>query len=464
MNNLDLIKWIHSDMEFVVRDNDPYTCYGGVLSEWEPEDPMKMKYGLEEPVFSDRLHTKNQFYELCEQCIHEGREDTYFTINSFAVPKKSSRYVRHLNAIALDYDYYKLESFQNLTPRQMYEDHIKDTLPCTPSAVIDSGRGLYVLYIFNHASVAMVSLYKAVYKHLYEQQKQFGMDAKAMNITQVIRIPGTVNTRSMSDVEILETNDTAYTIQELAQIILPFSLEKTKEFKKRQKKAQKKAQTDEIPECLSNIIEDFKTLIRLRKGDCRGYREYMIFVLQEKMNYYGVVREKALEISHEINAIFKEPLQDAEIIKRCKPARKYPHTTSKSKIMRALDITDEEAKKLIYFRNAQQDRNTKRRRQRRHGLLNRSEKQIKLLERRQKVVEGIIQGKTLASIQKEYKESKRTFKRDLAYIVAHPNEFKELYMVLLKRFLESLQCVLEEKVHTQKNIDVKKQFSMVNTS
>lgn len=48
---------------------------------------------------------------------------------------------------------------------------------------------------------------------------------------------------------------------------------------------------------------------------------------------------------------------------------------------------------MIYFRNAKQDRNTKRRRQRRHGLLNRSEKQIKMLERRQKVVEGIMQGK-----------------------------------------------------------------------
>lgn len=464
MNNIEFIKWIHSDMEFVARDNDPYTCYGGVLSEWEPEDPLKKKYGLEESVFSDRLHTKKQFYQLCEQCINEGREDTYFTINSFAVPKKSSQYVRHLNAIALDYDFYKLESFQNLTPRQMYEDHIKNTLPCTPSAIIDSGRGLCVLYIFNHASVAMVSLYKAIYKHLYEQQKQFGMDSKAMNITQVIRIPGTVNTRSMSDVEIIETNDTSYTIQELAQIILPFSLEKTKEFKKHKNKALKRAQTDKIPQILSNIIEDFKTLIRLRKGDCKGYREYMIFILQEKMNYYGVVREKALEISYEINAIFNEPLQDREITKRCKPARKYPYTTSKSKIMRGLEITDEEAKKMIYFRNAKQDRNTKRRRQRRHGLLNRSEKQIKMLERRQKVVEGIMQGKTLAIIQKEYTESKRTFKRDLAYIVAHPNEFKDLYIVLLERFLESLEGIIEEKVQIRKKLNINKNISMVNTS
>ena len=134
--------------------------------------------------FADRLYKPEEFFSACSKICSEHKEDMYFSINSFDRCQKKTEYVRHLNAIAMDFDFYKIEEYSNLTPWQMYQEHIKDKLPFAPTFVIDSGRGLYVIYCFQHAPKKCAEVYKSVYKAIQKKFEKEGMDEKAMNVTQ----------------------------------------------------------------------------------------------------------------------------------------------------------------------------------------------------------------------------------------------------------------------------------------
>ena len=73
--------------------------------------------------------------------------------------------------------------------------------------------------------------------------EKYGMDPCALNTTQVIRLPGTINSRTGRIVQVLELNDTEYTLQQLAKQ-LPWSKEQVGVHKKEGKKKRKKVDWD----------------------------------------------------------------------------------------------------------------------------------------------------------------------------------------------------------------------------
>ena len=49
-----------------------------------------------------------------------------------------------------------------------------------------------------------LSLWKAVQEYLYSQLKEFGADRKALDVTRILRVPGSINSKSGTRVTILE--------------------------------------------------------------------------------------------------------------------------------------------------------------------------------------------------------------------------------------------------------------------
>ena len=263
--NLNLVNKIH--------EGGDQSCYAAILTNWKtssmpigerafelyaaalPEEEIAKSLGISEEEttkilqeyrgrylgskksdFYDRLYPIEEFKQWC--CSLQGESDVYFSLNSFYRKKKLAGEVRHINAFCLDFDFYKLKRYETYEPAAFYEV-IRRHLELTPTAVVDSGRGLYVIYAFQHCSYHMDRLYHSVMKHFLKKFEKYGMDPRALNTTQVIRLPGTINSRTGRIVQVLELNDTEYTLQQLAKQ-LPWSKEQVGVHKKEGKKKRKR--------------------------------------------------------------------------------------------------------------------------------------------------------------------------------------------------------------------------------
>ena len=79
-------------------------------------------------------------------------------------------------------------------------------------------------------------LWYAVQRYIYNQLKEFGADANALDPTRVLRIAGTVNSKSNSYVEILDMHSYKYRLRDIQEEYLPEITEKKEKKKGRPKK------------------------------------------------------------------------------------------------------------------------------------------------------------------------------------------------------------------------------------
>lgn len=468
--NIQLLKRIHHDPYKTYRNEDKSICHIAITRDWSdfmqkginPNNIEKSKndadydkYMLNTPAdhnqIWDNVFEPDEFFKVAEYLIEHEKSDSYFSINSFYKRDKKTETIRHLNAIVLDYDFYKIEKYKEFSPYQMYEAHIKDTLPKRPSAVIDSGRGLYILYIFNHCSYKRLKLYKAIYRAIYEKQKQFGMDANAMNGTQIIRLPGSFNSKSLSEVTILEMNDTEYELTDFADL-LPYSQKQVTEHKQKREEERpaktkivysKDALERHRQRSVKKIIDDFRTLIFLRnKAEVKnGYRETILYLTLEQMLWSGFSKEDAMETAKELNRMFRVPFKEKDIEQQCKPSQLWFHCTSKQKMISKLDISEDEMAKLKILKSKSYKNKFHQRLKSRHPLLGRTYKEIDLLNRRNRVIELKKKGLSNKQIADRLEVSKAIITQDLRYIKEHLNEFKEKLTIIT----EAITSVLSNK-------------------
>lgn len=220
---------------------DKYSV-GVILKYWSP----KIKYLEELPnerQMSDHyfkiMTTKNRFEDAIQAESDNWTEDAYFSINAFRKNTRLTEDLWNINAFVIDYDYYKIKKYASLSAEEMYKSNIEPTLKLRPTFVVDSGRGLYVVYKFEKNSKKRMKLYQSIYKALVKSQLHFGADCKASLVTQVIRIPGTINTRTGRFVEVIEANETKYKIEDFTYC-LPYSYEEVEQYKQSKILSQKK--------------------------------------------------------------------------------------------------------------------------------------------------------------------------------------------------------------------------------
>lgn len=447
-NNLKLLQRIHAGSNDTFDESDPFVCQIAILKDWQKDVSPEtlMVNAPDHSYFYDRLYTIDAFLSQCAKYIEEESEECYFSINSFWKKKKLTGDIRHLNAFALDFDYYKIKKYKDLAPKEMYEKHIKDVLPFTPTAVIDSGRGLYVIYHFKHCSIMRLKLYQCIYKQFYRLLKQYGMDAKAMNVTQVIRIPGTYNVQADKNVEILIMNDTNYEITDFCSL-LPYTLEQTQRHKKAQWDADRTtpiANTMDLKkkrkqEC-RDLLEDLSQLISIRNKSkiYEGYREQLLYIAIEKMLWSGMDRDKAIKKAEGLNEKFHFPLPSSAVVKQCVPSNIYWHSNSIIKILAKLAITEDEQKNFKYLQTRELKDLRKKRLRNKHPLLNRTNKEVELLKRRTSLINLKKKGKTNTQIANSLEINKSTVTRDLAYIEGNKNEFRKVLGETIEALVASL--------------------------
>lgn len=441
----ELLELIHQDA------NNDYKCNISVFKNWIVgyDDNQNEIFKQTEKLMNFDSFMNQITYDISTQA-----SDVFFSINSFRHSKRKSDDVWHLNAFALDFDFYKIKDYRNLDPIEFYE-LIESELPFEPTAVISSGRGLYVIFCFEHASRACSNLYKAIYKNFLNKFAKYGLDSKAMNITQLIRVPYTINSKTNEFVDILKLNKNIYKLEDFAKL-LPY---KNKEYKKvinsknSNKKINLKNQKTHRRNFLNKLINDFKTLIKLRNesNNLEGYRELLIFIIRKRCSWADLSIDDELAIANELNDLFEKPLTTKEVVNVCKPCgstRAYNIET----IINKLEITQEEMKKMKLLVNNSLRISNLISKKRTHKLLNKTQKEIDLRKRRLQVCALKNKGLTNTNIAKELNINKSTVTRDLRYIKKHAYAF-----------IKKLEENFEELNKDRDNNDIFKDFELAKS-
>ena len=118
-------------------------------------------------------------------------------------------------------------------------DYFNKSIP-RPNLIIDSGRGLYLIWLLNSVPSKALPLWKSIEEYLYSVLKPFGADRQALDPTRVLRVPGSINSKSKTIVKVIEQYDYIYDLREIQNEYLP-ELEETymttiiskKEYKRR---------------------------------------------------------------------------------------------------------------------------------------------------------------------------------------------------------------------------------------
>lgn len=431
--NMRLLKKIHNDAGS--------KGHIAITRDWSDED-IYAKYN--DRTFYDQLYKIDGFLTTADRIIENCCEDSYFSINSFRRQEKQTCRCWHLNAFVLDFDFYKIEKFKNLSPKEMYDQYLKDRLDIQATAVVDSGRGLYIIYSFKHACKGMIPTYKAIYKTFLNQFKHYGMDANAMNVTQIIRLPGSFNSKAFKEVEILEFNDTDYVLNDFFKRF-KYTREQVSKYKNKNRKEgnKKELSSEEIEkrykfrdEQSKQIILDLKKLIELRNlsGYIEGYREVLIYIARKRMRWKDSSLDDELSVAYELNQMFADPLPIKEVERNCKPYG-VTRCCSISTILTKLNITAAEQMHMRILKKKSIKDSERLKRNRLHKLLNLTEKQKSILERRTKVAKLKNEGKRNSQIAMILTVDKSTITRDLEYIKKNAWKFKKK----LKEAMQELQ-------------------------
>ena len=174
--------------------------------------------------FAQRLYPLNQLVRHLPG--PEAPGDWYLSLNAF---KRRSRRIQHLVSLRgsfVDLDTYILPAWAKQSPEAIWAA-IRTKLVSTgiplPQVVLFSGRGLQAIWVYPKGLPAgVLPRWRAVQKHLADCLKGFAPDLGALDASRIVRLPGTINSKSGRRAYFVHLDlDGATDFEALAEAILP---------------------------------------------------------------------------------------------------------------------------------------------------------------------------------------------------------------------------------------------------
>ncbi|HBF3898187.1 winged helix-turn-helix domain-containing protein [Clostridioides difficile] len=283
---------------------------------------------------------EDRYSELIDKKVN-----VYISHNTFYKPQRRIENIKELNAIFIDIDCYNTD-YTKEAVKFFIEKDLNGIIP-NPTMLVDSGRGLYYVLKLEPVPNKALPLWYAIQRYIYNQLKEFGADAKALDPTRVLRATGTINSKTQTEVEIIDYDGYTYTLKEIQENYLPELKEKKKKSKGRPKKVVSLFNEYSLYHARLN---DLIKICELRSYDMEGCREVTLFLYRYFTCCFMEDEVQALECTLELNKCFVKPLSDNEVVKHTKSAetaykvKKYKFKNST--LIDLLGITEEEQKYL----------------------------------------------------------------------------------------------------------------------
>ena len=244
-------------------------------------------------------------------------ENIYITLNTFYKPCRRLENVKELNCLYIDLDYYKTGKVRSQILMDLEKNYFNKKIPI-PNYVLDSGRGLYLIWRINKVPSQALPLWKAIQDYFYNQLKSLGADRQALDSTRILRVPNSINSKSNTVVSIIEQYDYVYDLREIQNNFLPT-------LKPKEKKKGRPNKINFIYRERSLYyarIQDIIKLCELREYDLKGHREIILFLYRYYLCSFTEDLTKALNDVLELNNMFRQPLKENEVIKATRSTEK----------------------------------------------------------------------------------------------------------------------------------------------
>ena len=349
--------------------------------------------------------------------------NVYITLNTFYKTYRRIECIKELNALFIDLDTYKTGFTKEQILINLNENHFKQSMPI-PNFIIDSGRGLYLIWLIKKVPSMALPLWKAVEEYFYKTLKEFGADRQALDATRILRVPGSFNSKTHTEVKIIDNYDYLYELREIQSEYMPELSEKAPVRRGRPKKVKYIYRERSL---YYTRLQDIIKLCELRGYDLKGQRELILFLYRYYLCYFTEDVEKSLNDTLELNSMFRQSLSEREVIRATKSAEtvfkdknkdyKYKNET----LINLLEITEEEQKEMKTiiskdeYKRRKKLRNTKayENKLKTQGKLSEKEK---LLQRRVKIKDLLAKGLKQKDICSQLNISKDTYLRDRKYL------------------------------------------------
>ena len=349
-------------------------------------------------------------------------ENIYITLNTFFKPYRRLECIKELNALFIDLDYYKTKFTKEQIIMNLEGNYFNKIIPAT-NYIIDSGRGLALIWLINKVPSQALPLWKAIEEYLYNKLKEFGADRQALDATRILRVPGSINSKSKTVVSIIDEYDYIYDLREIQKEFLP-------ELKPKEKKKGRSKKINYIYRERSLYyarIQDITKLCELREYDLKGHREIILFLYRYYLCSFTEDVQKALEDVLELNSMFIAPLKENEVIRATRSAEKcYLDKNKEYKykndtLIELLEITEYEETKMstIISKNEYKRRNNEYNKKKYQEKLKEEGKLSKKEEvkvRREKIKDLLAEGLSQKEIYSLLKISKRTCVNDVKFL------------------------------------------------
>lgn len=349
-------------------------------------------------------------------------KDIYISQSTFYKPCRRIENIKELKNLFIDLDYYKIDKTREQVIMDLEENYFNQKVPI-PNYVIDSGRGMYLIWLINSVPYKALPLWKAIQDQFYKELKNLGADRQALDATRILRIPGSINSKSNTLVSILDEFDYIYDLREIKNEYLP-------ELKPHEKKKGRPKKIEFIFRERSlyfGRIQDIIKLCELREYDLKGHREIILFLYRYYLCSFTEDVEKALEDALELNNEFRQPLKEREVVRatksaeRCYLDKNKEYRYKNDTLIELLEITEEEQKhmKIIISKSEYKRRENVRGKKNYREQLNAQGKQSKkyrILQRRNKIKDLLAVGLKQKEIYTLLNISKRTCINDVKFL------------------------------------------------
>ena len=355
------------------------------------------------------------------------KENVFMSLNTFYSTFRRLEYLKELKAQFIDLDTYKTGFTKEQILMNLEENYFNQSIP-RPNFIVDSGRGLYLIWLLNSVPSKALPLWKAIEEYLYSLLKPFGADRQALDPTRVLRVPGSINSKSNTIVKVIDQYDYVYDLREIQKEFLP-ELEERKAKKKG--RPSKTVFIHRERSLYYARIQDIIKLCELREYDLKGNRELVLFLYRYYLCSFLEDTEKALQDVLELNREFIYPLMKTEVIRATRSAEKVYLSKNKDykykneTLIELLVITEleetymstiiskREFKRRKNLRDREYQKNKYQEKLRADGKV--SEKD-KISQRREKIKALLEQGFKQKEIYLSLNISKRTCINDIKYL------------------------------------------------
>lgn len=224
--------------------------------------------------WKEQLHRREAFLKHCAQ-LPAQLPDAYFSLNEFGQFRRTDSLI-NLTSLYVDIDLHSLFAEPDFVLNEL--EQLSGAVFPRPSIICHSGRGLWLLWLIKPLPMAALDFWARCQAYLIDQLAHLGADPKVKDVTRVMRLPNTVNSKISKLTYFSVQNPAPLDINDFRPFLPRIANKQLKLPKPQRQKTNTHPKLFSPYSLVWAIIDDLETLAELREHQLMGHREVFLFI------------------------------------------------------------------------------------------------------------------------------------------------------------------------------------------